>query len=119
MILLVAINSKYVHTNLAVRYLYQLCKENYPCEYIEFNINQPLQDVLYEILSKKPEYVAISTYIWNRSYVEKLVEGLKKAQKSIKIILGGPEVYFDSLEEWEICRLNNQRRRRVSFFRFV
>jgi len=101
MILLVAINSKYVHTNLAVRYLYQLCKENYPCEYIEFNINQPLQDVLYEILSKKPEYVAISTYIWNRSYVEKLVEGLKKAQKSIKIILGGPEVYFDSLEEWK------------------
>jgi len=101
MILLVAINSKYVHTNLAVRYLYQLCKENYPCDYIEFNINQPLQDVLYEILSKKPEYVAISTYIWNRSYVEKLVEGLKKAQKSIKIILGGPEVYFDSLEEWK------------------
>ncbi|WAM32411.1 B12-binding domain-containing radical SAM protein [Caldicellulosiruptor naganoensis] len=101
MILLVAINSKYVHTNLAVRYLYQLCKENYPCEYVEFNINQSLHDVIYEILSKKPEYVAISTYIWNRSYVEKLVEGLKKAQKSIKIILGGPEVYFDSLDEWK------------------
>lgn len=105
MILLVAINSKYIHTNLAVRYLYQLCKEKYPCEYIEFNINQPLQDVLYEILSKKPEYVAISTYIWNRSYVEKLVEGLKKARKDIKIILGGPEVYFDSLEEWKFVDL--------------
>ncbi|WAM34632.1 B12-binding domain-containing radical SAM protein [Caldicellulosiruptor morganii] len=100
MILLVAINSKYVHTNLAVRYLYQLCKEVCPCEYIEFNINQSLNQVLYEILSKKPEYVAISTYIWNRSYVEKLVEGLKKARKDIKIVIGGPEVYFDSLDEW-------------------
>lgn len=101
MILLVAINSKYIHTNLAVRYLYQLCKEDYPCEFIEFNINQPLQDVLFEILSRKPEYVAISTYIWNRNYVERLVEGLKKARKDIKIILGGPEVYFDSLDEWK------------------
>ena len=99
--MLVAINSKYVHTNLAVRYLYQLCKEIYPCKYLEFNINQPLHEVLYEILTKKPEYVAISTYIWNRSYVEKLVEGLKKARKDIKIVLGGPEVYFDRLDDWQ------------------
>lgn len=100
MLLLVAINSKYVHTNLAVRYLYQLCKEIYPCQYVEFNINQPLHEVLYEILAREPEYVAISTYIWNREYVEKLTEGLKKARKDIKIILGGPEVSFDNLNDW-------------------
>jgi len=100
MILLVAINSKYVHTNLAVRYLYHLSREVYPCKFMEFNINQSLNEVIFSILESKAEFVAISTYIWNRSYVEKLTEGLKKAKKEIKIILGGPEVSFDSLNDW-------------------
>lgn len=105
MILFVVINLKYIYINLVVRYFYQFCKENYLCEYIEFNINQFLQDVFYEILSKKFEYVVILIYIWNRSYVEKFVEGLKKVRKDIKIIFGGLEVYFDSFEEWKFVDL--------------
>ncbi|MEZ0536816.1 DUF4080 domain-containing protein [Caldicellulosiruptoraceae bacterium PP1] len=99
MILFVAINSSYVHTNLAVRYLYHICNENYNCRFVEYNINQDVKSVLYNILSYKPDIVAISTYIWNRNYVLKLAEGIKKVDKNIYIVLGGPEVYFDDISK--------------------
>ena len=100
MLLFVAINSRYIHTNIAVRYLYHLCKDIYPCQFLEFNINQDLNDVAFEILKRKPRYVGISTYIWNSLFVRRLIEVIKKTIRDVKIILGGPEVYFDTLEDW-------------------
>ncbi|HPC77707.1 MAG TPA: B12-binding domain-containing radical SAM protein, partial [bacterium] len=81
MLLFLAINSKYIHTNIAVRYFYHLCKELYPCEFLEFNINQGIEDVLFEVVKRKPRYVAISTYIWNVQFVRMLTEGIKKLLK--------------------------------------
>ncbi|MCX7794901.1 MAG: B12-binding domain-containing radical SAM protein [bacterium] len=101
MLLFIGINAKYIHTNIAIRYFYHLCKDIYPCKFLEFNINQDLNDILFRIVEENPKYIAISVYIWNVPYVKRLIEGIKKALKDAKIILGGPEVYFDSLEDWE------------------
>ncbi|MGC8970629.1 MAG: DUF4080 domain-containing protein [bacterium] len=101
MLLFVGINAKYIHTNIAIRYFYHLCKEIYPCKFLEFNINQDLNDVLFRIVEEKPKYIAISVYIWNALYVRRLVEGIRKVLKDVKIILGGPEVYFDELKDWQ------------------
>lgn len=101
MLLFLAINAKYIHTNIAIRYFYHLCKDVYPCKFLEFNINQDLNDALSRIVEEKPKYVAISVYIWNASYVKRLIEGIKKVLKDVKIILGGPEVYFDKIEDWQ------------------
>ena len=101
MLLFLAINAKYIHTNIAVRYFYHLCKDIYPCKFLEFNINQDIDDILFRIVEEKPRYVAISVYVWNALYVKRLIEGIKKALKDVTIILGGPEVYFDNIEEWE------------------
>lgn len=105
MLLLLAINSKYIHTNIAVRYFYHLCKELYPCEFLEFNINHSIEDILFEVLKRRPKYVGISTYIWNVQFVKMLTEGIKKLLKDTVIILGGPEVYFDTLKDWEYVDL--------------
>lgn len=101
MLLFLAINAKYIHTNIAIRYFYHLCRDIYPCKFLEFNINQELNEVLSKIVEENPKYVAISVYIWNASYVKRLIEGIKKVLKDVKIILGGPEVYFDKIEDWQ------------------
>jgi hypothetical protein len=35
MLLFVAVNSKYIHTNISVRYFYHLSKDIYPCQFIK------------------------------------------------------------------------------------
>ena len=46
-VLLTALNSKYIHTNLAVRYLKEYAAQHgYGCEIAEYTINQHLPDIL-------------------------------------------------------------------------
>ncbi len=92
-IVMVAINSRYTHTSLALRYLYANLKELQEKAVIEeFVIGEQAQNLAYKILLHSPKIVAISTYIWNVLDVANLIEVLKKVSPSTKIILGGPEV---------------------------
>lgn len=95
--LLVAINSKYIHSNLAV---YSLKAYSKGCgmdvEIAEFTINQYTNYIYKEIYKKKPDIVAFSCYIWNIDYVYEVSIELKKIMPDIKIWLGGPEVTYDS-----------------------
>lgn len=98
MLLLTAINAKYIHSNLAV---YDL--KAYTTEYAdkvevaEYTINQNQQDILQNIFEKKPEIIAFSCYIWNIDYVMSLAADLKKVLPGSVIMLGGPEVSFDAI----------------------
>ena len=65
-VLLTAINSKFIHSNLAIRYLKAYTKDlNYDCKIREFSINDREEKILEEIIKEKPDIVAFSTYIWN------------------------------------------------------
>jgi radical SAM superfamily enzyme YgiQ (UPF0313 family) len=96
-ILLVGINAKYIHSNLAIHYL-----KAYAQEYAsnitlkEFTINQYTEDILLKIYKEKPDFIGFSCYIWNMSMVLELSRELKKLLPGIKIWLGGPEVSFDA-----------------------
>ena len=93
-----AVNSKFIHSNLAVHslacYFRQLCKD-IKIEICEFTVNDVYKNVLFDILSDKPEVIAFSVYIWNVDFISKLCGDIKKIAPQIKIILGGPEVSFD------------------------
>ena len=96
---LVAINSKYIHSNLAVRYLKRFTEDlKYTCNIQEFSINDRVERIVEEIILKEPEVVAFSCYIWNISYVKKVSRLIKLINPTIKIIFGGPEVSFDAKE---------------------
>lgn len=99
-LLFVAVNAKYSHTNLAVRYLHQMVKDlpGINSSFLEFTINQQIQPVLFEILRKKPDAVLFSCYIWNIEMVRRLGADIKKVYPHIKIVLGGPEVSFHGEE---------------------
>ncbi len=97
-VLLTAINSRYIHSNLAVRYLRAYTKDmDYECKIREFSINDREEHVLEQIIEEEPDVVAISTYIWNVEMVERLANLIKIVNPSIEIVYGGPEVSYDSM----------------------
>lgn len=98
-ILLTAINSQYVHLNVAVRYLKKYVEKNSNLilDIYETNINNQLLNIIKDIFEKKPDLIIFSTYIWNKEYVFDIVRELKKILPDVKIALGGPEVSY----EWD------------------
>ena len=65
--LFVAINAKYIHTNLAVRYMHELAKQNgyTSTEIAEYTINQRMPQLLRELYLTKANHMIFSCYIWN------------------------------------------------------
>lgn len=99
-ILLTTLNSKFIHTNLAIRYLNQMVKdtENIDVEIKEYTINNELDFILKDIYANNYDVILFSTYIWNVNDIVKICNNLKKINPDIKIALGGPEVTYDSEE---------------------
>ena len=101
-ILLVAVNAKYIHSNLAV-YSLKAYAEKQNClrgsiDIAEYTINQPLDQILMDLYKKKPEILCFSCYLWNISYIEQLVCEISKVMPKIEIWLGGPEVSWNAEE---------------------
>ncbi|ALU34716.1 B12-binding domain-containing radical SAM protein [Clostridium autoethanogenum] len=96
-VLLAALNSKFIHSNLAVRYLKAYTQKlNYNCTIKEFTINDRREKVLEEIIGEKPDVVAFSCYIWNIEYIKSLAVLIKLINPKVEILYGGPEVSYDS-----------------------
>lgn len=96
-ILLVGINAKYIHTNLAIRNIAAFCGSK-DIEIFEGTINDNMDDILDEIVLRQPDLVGFSCYIWNVEHVRYLAENLKKVKPEILVVLGGPEVSYDAGE---------------------
>ncbi|MBQ8298704.1 MAG: DUF4080 domain-containing protein [Clostridia bacterium] len=94
-ILLTTLNTKYVHTNIALKYLYETIREK-DVALKEFTINEPLGKILREIVRENADVIAFSVYLWNIEEILKLSENIKKICPEVKIILGGPEVTYQS-----------------------
>lgn len=96
-IVLVGVNSKFIHSNLAVRYLKAFTKElDYECVIREFSINDRPERVIEELMLEKPDVLAFSCYIWNVDFIERLTRIIKVIRPSLEILYGGPEVSYDS-----------------------
>lgn len=97
--LLIAVNAKYIHTNLAVRYLKAFCQPSYSnIRLQEFSINDHIDNILKEIYISKSDIYAFSCYIWNIDIILRLCSSLRRINPKAIIVLGGPEVSFDSEE---------------------
>jgi radical SAM superfamily enzyme YgiQ (UPF0313 family) len=95
-ITLVGINAKYIHTNLAIRYLKAYVQPDYSPRLLEFTIKDPILNIATEILKRKNKIVGFSCYIWNIEYIFKVAQIIKKVSPSTVIFLGGPEVSYNS-----------------------
>lgn len=92
-ILWLAVNAKYSHTSLAVRYLRECVPGS---EILELTINHQLLAALGEIYERRPRVLGIACYIWNIEMVKDLLRLLPAALPNTIIICGGPEVSYDT-----------------------
>lgn len=100
-VLLVALNSKFSHTNLAVRSIANFVNNNLfvqnPTNIIRFDewtTQEPVLEVLRGISAYNPSVVIFSVYIWNCTQCYALARELKKILPNVLIGAGGPEVSF-------------------------
>ena len=96
-ILLMAVNAKYIHSNLAV-YSLKGSAGAYrsQVELAEFTINHQPEDIFRAVCRKKPELLFLSCYIWNLDMILELTEDLRKVMPHLVIWAGGPEVSYDT-----------------------
>ena len=65
-ILLTTLNAKFIHSNLALRTLKAYCRKEYPnINIMEHTINDPLEQVVSDLVEKEPNVLCFSCYIWN------------------------------------------------------
>ncbi len=91
------LNAKYIHTNLALRFLKAYVEPAYPFEIVEFTIKDPILHIVSDLFSRNPDVIGFSCYIWNIEETKKVAELLKKVKPDCKIILGGPEVSYNPI----------------------
>lgn len=98
-VLLVAVNAKYIHSNLAVYSLKKYAdafkqNRNVDIEIAEYTINNRIEEIVPDIFRRNADVIAFSVYIWNVDYVTRIGETLRKISSKYVIWAGGPEVSY-------------------------
>ena len=95
---IVTLNSSYVQTALALRCLRNAAREaGFSGTWIaEYTVRTPPWKIAAELMARRPRVLGFSVYIWNRPETLALIELLKKQDPTLLIVIGGPEVSFES-----------------------
>jgi radical SAM superfamily enzyme YgiQ (UPF0313 family) len=96
-IVLTTLNAKYAHSSFGLRYLLaNLGPLSDRATIAEFEISQRPVDILEVLLSLNPRIIGLGVYIWNIEPATRLVGDLKRIRPDITVILGGPEVSYET-----------------------
>lgn len=95
---LIAVDSQYVHSNLALRYLKALVPDSVEASFLEATVNDSINGVLARILTKPADAYVFSCYIWNLEFISKIIAALRLVAPKALICAGGPEVAFSADE---------------------
>jgi radical SAM superfamily enzyme YgiQ (UPF0313 family) len=102
-ILLATLNARYNHASLGLRYLHANMGElREQTRLMEFTIKQRPIDIAEKLLAQKPKIIGLGIYIWNARESAELVSLLKRINPTITVILGGPEVSYET-DQQPIC----------------
>ncbi|WP_046225481.1 B12-binding domain-containing radical SAM protein [Paenibacillus dauci] len=104
-VVLSTLNAKYIHTSLAIRCLKAYSEKEFDIELAEYTIKDPVMNIVSDLYQRRPDVIGFSCYIWNIEETIKVIDVLRKVLPQVKIILGGPEVSYDT-EHW-MNRLSN------------
>ena len=99
-ILLLGINARYTHVNLALYYLRQYIDITKHIAVLkEKTINDSIDDIYVEIALNDPDVLCLSIYIWNNRYIKSILKDIKKIKENLIIVCGGPDISWNA-EEW-------------------
>ena len=101
-VLLVAVNAKYIHSNLAVyslkEYAEKYGKNEHEIKIKEYTINQYKEEIVADIYEEQADIIGFSCYIWNIQQVMEVINDLKSVCPKKDIWVGGPEVSFNAVQ---------------------
>ena len=129
-IVLTTLNAKFIHAAFGLRYLFANLGELQPRAVIaEFDINLRPLDIAEALLARlerrpparpdgtcdweravpeagapPPQIIGFGIYIWNVAQTTEVIATIKRVRPEIKIILGGPEVSYET-EEQKVVQL--------------
>jgi radical SAM superfamily enzyme YgiQ (UPF0313 family) len=99
-ILLSTLNARYTHASLGLRYLLANMGDLQTQTALqEFVIGIRTADAVERLLAHKPRIIGFGVYIWNVEETTRLVAMLKRVAPEVVIVLGGPEVSYESNEQ--------------------
>lgn len=103
-VVLSTLNSKFIHSSLALRYLKAYGEAHGQAyDIVEYTINMPVLHILSDITEHDIDVLGFACYIWNIEMTLHVVDMVKSVRPDIKIVLGGPEVSFTADELLERC----------------
>lgn len=96
-IVLATLNAKYLHAAFGLRYLLANLGELRPrAALAEFDISQRPLEIVERLLALEPRILGLGVYIWNARETAAVVALLKRLRPQIRIVLGGPEVSYET-----------------------
>lgn len=103
-VVLSTLNSKFIHSSLALRYLKAYGEAHGQAyDIVEYTINMPVLHIFSDITEHDIDILGFACYIWNIEMTLHVVDMVKAVRPDIKIVLGGPEVSFTADELLERC----------------
>jgi radical SAM superfamily enzyme YgiQ (UPF0313 family) len=99
-ILLSTLNARYAHASLGLRYLLANMGELQGITRLqEFVIGAKTADLVERLLTHQPRIIGFGVYIWNVEETTRVVALLKRVAPQVTIVLGGPEVSYETAEQ--------------------
>lgn len=95
------LNAKYIHTNLAIRLLKAYALPEFNIGIKEYTINDPSINIVADLYKQHPDVIGFSCYIWNIEKTKEIANLLKKVNPEVVIVLGGPEVSYNTAQWME------------------
>lgn len=102
---IVTLNAKYIHTSLALRWLYVANKDKCDLLFREYTIKEDIEKIAEDLLATHCDVLCLSVYIWNVDRTGALINMIKQQRPELIVIIGGPEVTYEPeyfLREWDI-----------------
>jgi radical SAM superfamily enzyme YgiQ (UPF0313 family) len=110
-IVLATLNAKYIHVAFGLRYLLaNLGPLQSRARLLEFDLTRRPVDIVETLLAQDPRIIGLGVHIWNVALATEIVALLKRLRPEVTVVLGGPEVSFETesqpiaqLADYVIC----------------
>lgn len=94
---LTTLNARYAHASMGLRCLAaNLGPLRERTRIVEFVIGQKTEEIVERLLAEQPQVIGLGVYIWNVEECTRLVGMLRAVAPEVTIVLGGPEVSYES-----------------------
>ncbi|SFJ00189.1 Radical SAM superfamily enzyme YgiQ, UPF0313 family [Paenibacillus sp. UNC496MF] len=103
-VVLATLNAKFIHTSLALRCLKAYSEKDFDIDIAEYTIKDPAMNIVADLFAREPDVVGFSCYIWNIEETITVIDMLRKIKPELRIVLGGPEVSYDTAHWLERLR---------------